>query len=888
MPTQALLKQDQVPTWVKPVDTKSIFQQYLSDNSYIHQIINDSQIGYFEDDFINYISVGRNLADIEDVEYYSNLTFTFDPEYEEILIHEIKVFRDGKWFDKLNDAKVDILQREEELNKLVYDGQHTLSLILYDVRVGDLLNYSYSRKGRNPVFKSYFGRQEYINSRAEIYHSHILAAFDEKNHQNLDIRYFNENEKLTKEQLENYTLYELTSHKLKAVKVPDDAPKWYDPWNRIIFSNTKTWEEVNNWAREIYTGIYDTQTHLDQLIEECKEHSQDKRKQITYALFYVQEQIRYFADGSNLGGITPLDPNKSLEMRFADCKNKVVILKSILDKLGVECYPALVHSDDGELLLEQGARVSAFNHMIIQIIHEEKTYWFDATFTGQKGDIEHISQTDHAYALVLKEGETTLQSMKPDIEKGAIHVQQFYDLRTEENTLRIITTYTDFHADRMRKRAKGRKIHELQDNYVSYYQKKYPKLQSTESILVKDNPSLNTLSLTESYTLGNIWEYMDEDQSFQTYFECDDLRNAFGVPDKGQRTAPFSMTYPSKITEEREILLPFPYEDELTNKKEDNPFFTFEKQESLNDKKTILTQKYHYLSKTNLIKVENIPAYIKSTSNIYTSYRIWNDDPYDESGQRKAASLPYNKQTIFIHVKQFYDLVNEDACKLTINTTYYGHEAYIMRKRLSTEGVEELTKNFLEYYERFYEGVESKETLKIDDYPQENKLCVEENYLLTKAWIHDEESNAYTVTFVNDTVGSAHTIIDKNSKEESIKLNYPSYVKEERSVIYPFPFEDSISNSSVENDFYAFEEKENIDKKSNVFTQTYLYQVKEKKINKSDFPSYTKDQDQVYVNYTKSHKNPYNKHVKSGILASSVYTLIAGYIVIQILAFFSE
>lgn len=877
MQTQALLKQAQVSTWIKPVDTELLFRQYLCDNSYIHQILHDSQIGYFEDSFINYIAIGCNLADIEDVEYYSNLTFTFDPEYEEILLHEIKVFRNGTWFDKLSDAKVDILQREEDLNKLVYDGQQTLSLILYDVRAGDLLSYSYSRKGRNPVFKSYFGRLEYINTRSEVYQSHILAAFDEENHKNLDIRYFNEEEKLKKEQTENYTLYELTTNNLKAVKVPDDAPKWYDPWNRIIFSNTKTWSEVNDWARTIYSDIYETEAPLNQLIEECRNHSQDVGKQIAYALFYVQEQIRYFADGSNLGGITPISPNRSLEMRFADCKNKVVILKSILDKLGVECYPVLVHSRDGELLLEQGASVAAFNHMIIQIIHNEEKYWFDATFTGQAGDIEHISQVDYGYALVLKEGETSLQSMKPNIEKGEIRVKQFYDLKTQNNTLRVITTYTDFHADRMRKRVKGRKIYDLQDNYISYFQKKYPKLQRKDSMLVEDDPTHNTISLTENYTLGNIWEYIDEEESFQAYFECDDLRDAFKVPDKGHRTAPFSMTYPANITEEREILLPFPYEDKITTKKEDNPFFSFEKQEKINNDKTILTQKYSYLAKTDLIKAEEIDTYIKNAVNIYVNYRIWNDDPYDDSGVKALEALPHDKHTVYIHAKQFYDL-REKEIKLTVKTDYFAHEAFAIRKKVMPKNIEKLQEEFLDYYKARYEDVRLIKPYHVEDDQKSGKLTLVEEYSLGEAWKYDKENKGYAMIFYNDHLNSAFNIPDDTNAKEPHILSYPSYIVEEREIAFPYPYEVFMFNKTKENDFFFYEKKESMDNKENILKQKYIYHAKQKEITPSSLKKYVKDAAKIETHYVawETH-DPYNKktsYLPTSWLGYIIFTLV--------------
>jgi len=873
---------------IKETNIKSIFEEYISSRSYTHQILNESQVIYVDNNRINYISIARNLSYTEDVESYSNLTFSFDPEYEEIIIHDIKIFRDNKFIDKLENAKIDILRREDELNNLNYNGRETLSIILYDIRVGDLLSYSFSREGKNPVFKSYFGQIEYINSPWDTYKTHIVAIFDEDSHKDLDIRYFHQDEKLQKEIIDGYIYYELISDNLKELKVPNDAPNSYDPWSRILFSNTKSWEEINIWAMEIYDKEYPLDRPLAQFVEECKNHSDDLGRQIAYALFYVQEQIRYFSNSSNLGGITPLNPNKSMEMRFADCKNKVVILKSILDRLGAESYPVLVHSENGGLLLEQGANITAFNHMIILIIYRGEKYWFDTTITGQSGDIEYISQVDFGYALVLKEGEKSLQSMKPKEQKAHIQLNQTYDLSSRESTLKTTTIYSDFYADRMRRKSQGRKIYELQNNYISHFKKLYPHLKIDKDLKLKDDSVHNKITLIESYNLGDIWEYIDDGKYLQAYFECDELSSMLSVPDKGDRLAPFDMIYPSNLIEEREIILPFEFKDELTQVKEDNEFFFFEKKETLNHQKDRLTQKYSYSAKTNIIEAKNIPKYIKCTESIYTTYKVWHHDPYDESKERLLKSLPYNKQTIYIHNKQYYDLRDEESATFNIKTIYYGFKAHNMKREISINGLDTLKKNHLNYYKGFYKNIEFATDVKIEEDEDNNWISIEENYIIKDIWVYDKENNHHTVIFINDIISDTHISIDDSFNDDTLELKYPDYIKEDREIIFPFDIaKDNIENSTVDNDFYYFQENETIDKDTNTFKQSYIYQVKKKSVDRVDFDKYKEDEDSVYVSYVKYRKNPNKEHSIYDIIGVTVYTIIAGYVAFKFFSSFS-
>lgn len=867
------------PFWVKEVNTQELFSNYLDDNTHIHQILNDYQVGYFGQDEVNYIHIGRNLADIDDVEFYSNLNITFDPSYEEIILHHFKVFRDGKWIDKLSNAKINILQREEELNKLVYDGRQTLSLIFYDIRTGDLFDYSYSRKGKNPAFKNFFGLFQYINNRSEMYLSHILAAFDEENHKNLEIRYFNQEEKLQQQSYDTHCSYELTTQNLKALRVPDDAPKWYDPWSRILFSNTSTWREINDWARKIYSDIYNADEEILKLIKECKEHSDNVGEQIVFALLYVQEQIRYFADGSNLGGIIPIDPNKSLHMRFADCKNKVVILKTILNGLGVESYPVLVSTTDGEILPENGPNITAFNHMIIQVVHENKKYWFDATYTGQAGNIDHVSQANYGYGLVLNKNEDGLQSMKPLKERAAIHTKQSYDLKNENATLEITTTYTDFQADHMRKQVKGRKIYELQDNHMRYYEKRYPDIALQKPHLVEDDKQLNRLSVKEHYMLGNAWEYDKDENEFVCTFECDELRYAYKIPEKNKRTAPFAMIYPSHITEEREIIFPYTFDEETTTKKEDNNFFYYEKEEEIDSEKNTLIQKYTYYAKSPIIEAEDIPLYIKQTDNIFTNYRIWHQDPYDKSGLRAVQSLPHEKHTVYIHAKQFYDLKEKEA-KLTVETDYYGHEAYTIRMKINAGNLDLLQNEYTDYYQKRYENIKLLKPYTIKDDEKGDKLTIVEEYSLGEAWVYDEESKGYPMYFFNDVIGGAFTIPENSLQESPYELKYPSYVLEERTIAFPFLYETFLSNKSEENDFFSYEKKEKMDKKNNMLSQKYIYKTKAKSVHSDMLKKYIKKADKIETVYVAWEKHdPYGKRgimpsAKSWFIVAGVFILI--------------
>lgn len=63
--------------------------------------------------------------------------------------------RAGKRLNRL-DRKYPLLRRETQLERQIYDGRETLSIVLDDVRVGDEIDYAFSISGSNPVFGDKF------------------------------------------------------------------------------------------------------------------------------------------------------------------------------------------------------------------------------------------------------------------------------------------------------------------------------------------------------------------------------------------------------------------------------------------------------------------------------------------------------------------------------------------------------------------------------------------------------------------------------------------------------------------------------------------------------------------------------------------------------------
>ena len=90
------------------------------------------------------------------VDYISQLSLNFDPSYQTLTLHTLSIIRDGKHIDKLSTARLSVIQSEPDLADKIYNGRLSLNIIVDDMRSGDMLDYSYSVTGSNPIYANKF------------------------------------------------------------------------------------------------------------------------------------------------------------------------------------------------------------------------------------------------------------------------------------------------------------------------------------------------------------------------------------------------------------------------------------------------------------------------------------------------------------------------------------------------------------------------------------------------------------------------------------------------------------------------------------------------------------------------------------------------------------
>lgn len=98
-----------------------------------------------------YYHEARQITSENGVQNGASITVSFDPSYQKLAYHSIKLWRGETAVDRLDRSQIRLFQREKDMESFLYDGSYTAQCELEDVRVGDVIEFAYSVQGDNPV-----------------------------------------------------------------------------------------------------------------------------------------------------------------------------------------------------------------------------------------------------------------------------------------------------------------------------------------------------------------------------------------------------------------------------------------------------------------------------------------------------------------------------------------------------------------------------------------------------------------------------------------------------------------------------------------------------------------------------------------------------------------
>ncbi len=599
-----------VPDWVKPVEL-STQRPVVVEGQGVQYLLIDRQVRATGVSVSSYRHLAMRVTHEDQLTDESQIEVTFDPSYQRLSFHHVRLLRDGAVLDRLRPQSIQLLQRERDLEALILDGRKSAHLVLDDVRVGDVIEYDYTLEGSNPALAdSRYGRVD-LQYAVPVEQIHFRLLWPDA--RELAVRRFNGADAGTVASTRD-GVREIVwqGSKVPALKVENDAPGWYDPLAYVEWGDARSWRDVAQWALPLYRVPADLGPELRRERDAVLKAGETPEERVAAALRLVQGQVRYLGIEMGPGSYTPRAPELVFRRRFGDCKDKALLLVALLRGAGIEAEPALVNTRSKQELEKALPSPVQFDHVIVHVQLGSREYWLDPTRSTQFGELGSISQSDYRRALLVAPGTQGLTTMaRPDPQLNRRQVQVSIDGSSSRDKPALMTVRSHYFgqaAERMRADLASQSREQLQKLYLNFYADYYPGLTVAEPLAVSDDHQRNEVQTTESYSIPELWHHPREGKRLQASLFSGELQEFLKKSNQSRRQSPLYLAYPLDFEVSSEMKLPREWGGSPDKTQIDGPGFKYRSEVKWpTPDRVVTTARYQSLS--DEVAAADVPGY---------------------------------------------------------------------------------------------------------------------------------------------------------------------------------------------------------------------------------------------------------------------------------------
>lgn len=443
----------------------------------------------------------------------SRFQINLDPRYQSIIIHEAVIIRGGERESREGRVAAEFLRQEPELAYGIITGMEVAVLRIEDVRQGDTLDLSYSVTGANPLLAPHDTRSFPLASITGIEQLSVRTSWP----RGASYRVIGTSEEdVTVEHRRGQTVYGFGPHRIAPVQLEDGAPADHPQLPVLMVSSWPDWASVADWGRSFYRLPVEPDAEIAALAARFREAHGAPARQLTAALEFVQDEIRYQAVLLGDGTYVPASTSETLRTRTGDCKAKTLLLLALLDALGIEAYPVLAHTTAGRGLDGYPPSPQLFDHVFVQARLDGHTFWLEPAMAGQRGSLFNRSQPDYGLVLVLDDQASRLTSMataEPPV-ASTVFLESFELLNQSlEDPLSwsIEVTHRGHMADQWRNIVREMGLSQLEQAYTLFYSSYRQSAELETPLQMEDDEEMNTLIFTASWQVAPLVSPADAD-----------------------------------------------------------------------------------------------------------------------------------------------------------------------------------------------------------------------------------------------------------------------------------------------------------------------------------------------------------------------------------------
>lgn len=387
-----------VPGWVDPVPAG------IPCDGKVPVVLFDEQRHFLDARSQYYLRVIYRVRDAEDVQTFGHMRIPIAHERTEIAVHTLGVYRGqqawrhtGPEFMTTIPGEPAVVAKEIGPPDVVHGEPAALVLRFPDLRIGDYLEVAYTQT--YPVDPAFAG---VVSARAE-----ILCKVPA---QRLRIRILLPNRPIAvrmlaargeppRRQTEDYTELVFQGEDMPSVPRTLDHARRKLCRPQVEFSELADWDAVVRLCRPFYNDD-EPPPGITTIAEAIAREHPSPRARVLAVMRLVQDEFAYEIHDMREWLFRPKPLARVLTERATDCKGKTLLMLSILQALGIDAAPVLVHRHGADLRRSLPV-LTDLDHVIVMVTLAGRDYFIDPTLRHQRGDLDDLSPLPYLTGLPL-------------------------------------------------------------------------------------------------------------------------------------------------------------------------------------------------------------------------------------------------------------------------------------------------------------------------------------------------------------------------------------------------------------------------------------------------------------------------------------------------------
>lgn len=261
-------------------------------------------------------------------------------------------------------------------------------------------------------FGDYFGLLHYFARGNPCAHSVLIAVLDPGREYRVQVR--NGAPEPERETLpDGVQVWRFELRDLPRTEYEEFQPSWDEVAPLARITTYASWDDFAAWWWNLIRRQMEMTPAMRAKVHELTAHAKTPREKLDAIYRFVTTDVRYTAWEFGVHGYKPYSTPAIFERRHGDCKDKALLLNTMLAEVGIEAWPVLIWAENphgaDDLSL---AMVHHFNHCISYVPAQGDLPEMFLDGTATYHPLDTLPEMDHgARVLVVRGGKAELRDV---------------------------------------------------------------------------------------------------------------------------------------------------------------------------------------------------------------------------------------------------------------------------------------------------------------------------------------------------------------------------------------------------------------------------------------------------------------------------------------------